>query len=449
MASITTTNSTPKHKTKSMIVVDCGSSGSRVYRVGRNDNGNLFCTKLEKMAKIDDILPLGKSDDYPDEEYEQFIEKLEKLSNVNDQIVDGAMNGLHKAQDSGRITEEDVQRFVDSITDLKNSMPSFVNQIYIGASAGLRKAKETNKVTDEDIQRFRGRLPNECKFSELPDTREAELEFVVAHCLVRECYPFFCSTQIATGAGLGMISMGGKSMQFVNTTETGSIVCNSMLFAAHTATDMVCGKPFTRSPYPEAITGLVAKKNIELCKATINTEIEKFDTFQPMKGLILGITGFAKAAAFCGLEARPVSKEIALKACDDQINMLYKCYNKFSYEKGFSTKEKKRIFPFRSTLGALAKTAVFRHVLDKTMSADAGTRLFCCRKWKQIGASQRFSGSNYETVVEDIETEWSLGYFVERENDENETNKSLSTVFETLRTSSKSKSGFKSLSGKN
>ena len=98
---------------------------------------------------------------------------------------------------------------------------------------------------------------------------------------------------------------------------------------------------------------------------------------------------------------------------------------------------------------SLAKTAVFRHVLDKTMSADAGTRLFCCRKWKQIGASQRFSGSNYETVVEDIETEWSLGYFVERENDENETNKSLSTVFETLRTSSKSKSGFKSLSGKN
>ena len=56
-------------------------------------------------------------------------------------------------------------------------------------------------------------------------------------------------------------------------------------------------------------------------------------------------------------------------------------------------------------------------------------------------------------MVEDIETEWSLGYFVERENAENETlnetNKSLSTVFETLRTSSKSKSGFKSLSGKN
>jgi hypothetical protein len=355
----------------SMIVVDCGSSGTRIYHVGRDKNRILFCKKIgaHQLPKIDKILPRESTDP----EYEKFIDDLKNICN--------SLNAS-----------------------------SFV----LGASAGLRAAKASGTVTDEDVQRFRHALPETMRFSEVPEDREAELEFIVGHCLVEECFPFFCSSHF-TSAGMGMVSMGGRSMQFVRQSPPpeSKVVCKSIPFAAHSACEFFC--PFHREVgkgdskkrgYPDRI--VISDEKIEEMKEKVSHLCREMQ-MPPMEGLILGITGCAKVAEFCDLEGKLVNQKEALIACDIKIKMIRDMEWTYgiSYEKPFGDNEAELLGPFRSTLGALAKTLTLRHVLSLMMSDNSETtRLFCMRKWKQRGTSPSDKG---------MDTEWSLGPFVERE----------------------------------
>jgi hypothetical protein len=307
--------------------------------------------------------------------------------------------------------------------------------VVIAATAGLRQAKAAGTVTAELEAQFVAKLPSSCTLHQLTGSREAELEFVAAKHLMqeysdqdprlRESHPV---------GGLGMMSMGGKSMQFVQVAEAGGAGSgssgggtnlpsfSSMEFAAHSAKAVLRAAPEPRSeegkrrapPVPKRL--LVAR--LAECTATVKRRCAAMlasGEISELSGVVMGITGCASVAAYAGFEGRAVSRERALAYCDQ---FMEKMTSSLDAVDDVPTEE----FKQESTLGVLAKMAVFRTAVSEMLGPHS--LLICRTEWGESpvagggdscggAAAARADADAQEAAA--INVEWSLGIYLERE----------------------------------
>ena len=382
---------------KPILVVDCGSSGTRIYHVGRlSSNNNLFCTKIGKTIP---------------------------------KIVDAILNTTNSTGQRAQ------QSFIQQV--IQAAELTECEDVILAATAGLRLAKEKGTITDQAEKAFMNALPSSFILRELSGQREAELEYIVSTTLMNDCCP---PPLHLTSAGIGMISMGGHSMQFVfqpgqapkeededvqdvqdvrggissggtssksntnnrNTATSKDIRFQSIPFAAHSAQDHVRGKPFSFPPLPPPVPKAIYVKKLEECTTIIDNHCSSLlkSNFGQMKGLVIGITGVATTIICCGFVSGDIiTKQFFLTKCDQVIKTLSQL-DEISYDP-----KQAALFPNvppETTLGALTKTVVLRNVILNLLADDA--HLLCGQAWMQKNAS------------DSIQTEWVMGIFLEREN---------------------------------
>ena len=367
----TTTSSSPPPPVPPILVADCGSSGTRIYQIGRDSiTRQIFC------RKIGSTIP---------------------------KIVDAFQN----------LTDRQV--FLQQL--IHAAEQTHVDDVIIAATAGLRIAKANGTVTKQQEKSFLDALPDKYLLRELAGWREAELEFIVAMHLMNICCP--PPPELIMSPNVGMISMGGRSMQFVTATTATNTTTNtttttkddssaavqyySIPFAAHSAQDHVRGAPFTAfsslpPPVPRAqyLPKLDEVRNIvdEHCR-----NLSSSSNFHKMKGLIVGITGFATTSKGCGNAAGKVMRKSAfIQSLDKLIDTLSQL-DQLSYDE---EEAKQWNLQPESTFGALTKTVVCRQIVDNMVDDDA--YLLCSEQWMLPGA------------IQPMGTEWTLGIFLEREN---------------------------------
>ena len=381
----------PPRTAKPLIVVDCGSSKTRAYHVGRGAGGKLFCRYLCNLPKIVDAMALPQPGG-DGEGGRTFVQRLEAV----------------------------IESFAVNV------------DVVIAATAGLRQAKAAGTVTAELEAQFVAKLPSSCTLHQLTGSREAELEFVAAKHLMqensdqdprlRESHP---------SGGLGMMSMGGKSMQFVQVAEAGACGSgggtglpsfSSMEFAAHSAKAMLRAAPEPRSEEEKRRAPPVPKRlfvaRLMECTATVKRSCAAMlasGEICELSGVVMGITGCASVAAYAGFEGRAVSREQALSYCD---HFMEKMTSSLDAVDDAPTEE----FKQESTLGVLAKMVVFRTAVSEMLGPDS--LLICRTEWGEspvAGGGKSDGGAAAADADADaqeaavINVEWSLGIYLERE----------------------------------